>query len=174
MRQTERVMFNLMDSHDTVRLVTKSGSKNRALQILAVMFAMPGSPCIYYGTEAFLEGGKDPDCRRCMPWKEIESGKCNDSMTKIKNLIALRKNNPAMNSESLRFIHNDGNDRLLCIEKTNVLNGEKLLLVSNFSGQKINVADIAGNSKSVFDNGFDGSNLDTDGVVILRLNEEVN
>ena len=167
MKQTERVMFNLMDSHDTVRLVTKAGNKNRALQMLAVMFAMPGSPCLYYGTETFLEGGKDPDCRRCMPWKEIESGKYSESMGMIKNLIALRKNNEAMQSDIVRFVHTDGNNRLLCIEKK-AASGKKVLVVSNFSGQKQNVASIVGDSKSLFANGFDGTCLDIDGVVILE------
>ncbi len=42
-------------------------------QQLAILFTMPGSPCIYYGTEIALEGAHDPDCRRCMPWDEIDS-----------------------------------------------------------------------------------------------------
>jgi len=128
---------------------------------------MPGSPCIYYGTEVFLEGGKDPDCRRCMPWKEIESGKYSESMGMIKNLIALRKNNEAMQSDIVRFVHTDGNNRLLCIEKKDA-SGKKVLVVSNFSGQKQNVASIVEDSKSLFANGFDGTCLDIDGVVIVE------
>ena len=31
-------------------------------------FVFPGVPCIYYGDEAGLEGGKDPDNRRMFPW----------------------------------------------------------------------------------------------------------
>jgi alpha-glucosidase len=30
--------------------------------------AWPGSPCVYYGDEIGLEGGPDPDCRRCFDW----------------------------------------------------------------------------------------------------------
>ena len=91
-KQTQKVMFNLMDSHDTMRLVTKAGGRDRALQMLALMFAMPGSPCIYYGTEVFLEGGKDPDCRRCMPWKEIEGGSCDSSLELLNGTKILFKN----------------------------------------------------------------------------------
>ena len=29
---------------------------------------MPGAPCIYYGDEAGVTGGKDPDNRRTYPW----------------------------------------------------------------------------------------------------------
>lgn len=31
---------------------------------------MPGTPCIYYGTELAMEGSYDPDCRRCFDWDE--------------------------------------------------------------------------------------------------------
>lgn len=30
------------------------------------MFMMPGIPCIYYGDEAGLTGGKDPDNRKVL------------------------------------------------------------------------------------------------------------
>jgi glycosidase len=30
----------------------------------------PGAPCIYYGDEIGLGGGKDPDSRRSFPWDE--------------------------------------------------------------------------------------------------------
>ena len=29
---------------------------------------MPGAPCIYYGDEVGVTGGKDPDNRRTYPW----------------------------------------------------------------------------------------------------------
>ncbi|WP_304226631.1 glycoside hydrolase family 13 protein [Gracilinema caldarium] len=63
-----RSAFNLLDSHDTDRLVTRMGSREKAKLALTLLFALPGSPCIYYGTEYALEGGHDPDCRRCMIW----------------------------------------------------------------------------------------------------------
>ena len=33
-KQTQKVMFNLMDSHDTMRLVTRAGGVDKALQML--------------------------------------------------------------------------------------------------------------------------------------------
>ncbi|WP_458104523.1 glycoside hydrolase family 13 protein [Bacillus sp. PK3-037] len=90
MKQVNEVMFNLLDSHDTKRLLTRcrnDGKKARAL--LAFMFAQTGSPCIYYGTEIGLDGENDPLCRKCMVW---EKEKQNQEMhTFMKRLIALRK-----------------------------------------------------------------------------------
>jgi alpha-glucosidase len=35
---------------------------------VTLLFTAPGVPCIYYGDEIGLEGGPDPDCRRCFDW----------------------------------------------------------------------------------------------------------
>ena len=161
-------MFNLMDSHDTMRLVTKAGSRNKALQMLAVMFAMPGSPCIYYGTEVFLEGGKDPDCRRCMPWKDIESGKCDEEMDIIKQLIYLRKTNTAMSSYEMSFEHVEGKDRLLCLKKNDGENN--ILIIVNFSDKQEEVSNLLDGTKVLFKNGFNAQTrtLDSDGILIAQ------
>lgn len=73
MQQSNNVMFNLLDSHDTQRLMSRFDDLDLFYQQLAVLFTMPGSACIYYGTEIAMEGGFDPDCRRCMPWQELDS-----------------------------------------------------------------------------------------------------
>jgi len=36
------------------------------------LMTYPGFPCVYYGDEIGLPGGRDPDNRRCMPWNEAE------------------------------------------------------------------------------------------------------
>ena len=73
MQQNNDVLFNLLDSHDTERLMNRFHDLDKFYQQLAILFTLPGSPCIYYGTEIAMEGAHDPDCRRCMPWSEIES-----------------------------------------------------------------------------------------------------
>ncbi len=61
--------LNLLDSHDTVRLLTELGGNVALLQLaFTLLFTRPGVPCIYYGDEIGLEGGPDPDCRRCFDW----------------------------------------------------------------------------------------------------------
>ena len=166
--QTQKVMFNLMDSHDTPRIVTKSGSRDKALQMLAVMFAMPGSPCLYYGTEVFLEGGKDPDCRRCMPWKDIENGKCDNELNLIKQLVYLRKNNSAMSSYNVSFSHMTGKDRLLCMEKKS--DETSLRIIANFGEGKEEISDLLNGTKVLFKSGFNVQTrtLEANGVIIAE------
>jgi glycosidase len=64
-------MWTLLGSHDTPRLATLAGGRSRAVQALvAFLFTLEGAPLIYYGDEIGLQGGPDPDCRRCMQWDE--------------------------------------------------------------------------------------------------------
>lgn len=95
-RQTTDVLFNLMDSHDTDRLFTRSGSEDAFFQQLALLFTLPGSPCIYYGTEVALPGGHDPDCRRCMPWDKMNTTENQQRIDQLRRLIALRRTLPEL------------------------------------------------------------------------------
>ncbi|KMK77570.1 glycoside hydrolase family 13 protein [Alkalihalobacillus pseudalcaliphilus] len=64
-------MFTLLDSHDTPRIThIAKGDKRKVDMCLALLMSVPGAISIYYGTEIYLEGGADPDNRRCMPWDE--------------------------------------------------------------------------------------------------------
>ncbi len=63
-------MLNLLDSHDTARILTRLGGDIDGLQIaLVLLFTLPGAPMVYYGDEIGLQGGTDPDCRQAMPWE---------------------------------------------------------------------------------------------------------
>ena len=89
-QQISEVMFNLLDSHDTERiLATAKGNVQLVKSALACLFLQRGTPCFYYGTELELDGGPDPDCRRVMPWERVSDS--NDMLHFMKKLIQLRK-----------------------------------------------------------------------------------
>ena len=89
-QQISEVMFNLLDSHDTERiLATAKGDVQLVKSALACLFLQRGTPCFYYGTELELDGGPDPDCRRVMPWERVSDS--NDMLNFMKKLIQLRK-----------------------------------------------------------------------------------
>ena len=89
-QQILEVMFNLLDSHDTERiLATAKGNVQLVKSALACLFLQRGTPCLYYGTELELDGGPDPDCRRVMPWERVSDS--NDMLHFMKKLIQLRK-----------------------------------------------------------------------------------
>ena len=67
--QTNAMMFNVLDSHDTARIMTVAHEDaDLVRQTLAFTFLQPGSPSIYYGTELGMTGDNDPDCRKPMNW----------------------------------------------------------------------------------------------------------
>ncbi|WP_424320762.1 glycoside hydrolase family 13 protein [Lacticaseibacillus chiayiensis] len=72
--QTNQVMLNMLDSHDTPRILTVAhGDEDLALQALAFTWMQTGSPCLYYGTEMGMSGGADPDNRKPMDWSNLGS-----------------------------------------------------------------------------------------------------
>ena len=89
-QQTNQMQFNVLDSHDTPRLLHETKEDKELMrQVLAFTYIQPGVPCLYYGDEIGMTGDMDPDCRRCMVWEENQQDL--DLKEFVKSLIALRK-----------------------------------------------------------------------------------
>lgn len=94
-QQTNEMQFNVLDSHDTPRLLTEAnGNKDLMKQVLAFTYMQPGVPCVYYGDEFSMTGGMDPDCRKCMDWEGDQ-----EMFRYFQKLIHFRKNNHLVFSE---------------------------------------------------------------------------
>jgi cyclomaltodextrinase / maltogenic alpha-amylase / neopullulanase len=54
--------------------VRKPNDDERAIQRLVILFQLTyvGAPMFYYGVEAGIWGGDDPDCRKPMPWPDLK------------------------------------------------------------------------------------------------------
>lgn len=107
-QQISQAQMNLLDSHDTARFLSIAKGDANTLR-LATLFQMtyPGAPCIYYGDEIGMLGGKDPDCRRAFPWEHPEKW---DNMLRqyVKACIALRKKHPALRTGRFQFVYAEG------------------------------------------------------------------
>lgn len=111
------VLFNLLGSHDTVRLHTLC-QNNWSKERQAVLFQMtyPGTPCIYYGDEIGLEGGKDPDDRRCMVWNPHQ---WNQTILQFyRRAIALRRTVPALRYGDYHTLLMDDGSGVFGFERT--------------------------------------------------------
>ena len=131
--QVNEGTFNLLDSHDTARILTLcKGNKDLLKSVMTFMFLQKGAPCIYYGTEIGLTGEDDPDCRKCMVWDENHQDL--ELYGFIKELIYLRKRlssiliQGAINWELV----DDSKD---IIHFSRELNGQKIHAVFNQSSQ---------------------------------------
>ncbi|GAB4531534.1 MAG: glycoside hydrolase family 13 protein [Pleurocapsa sp.] len=104
--EIQLTQLNLLDSHDTSRLITAVGEDKSSFMLASVLlFTFPGAPSIYYGDEVGLPGGKDPDCRRVFPaspsW-DIEI------LKSYKQLIALRHQYPALCTGKYATLYAEG------------------------------------------------------------------
>ncbi|MFC7371758.1 alpha-glycosidase [Fictibacillus iocasae] len=108
--------FNLLGSHDTQRVLTLcSGNKEKVKLLYVLMMSYSGTPCIYYGDEIAMTGGRDPGCRKCMEWDKLKQDL--DMFHTVQKLISLRKQVAGFgNGSKLRFIQAEG--KTLIFEKT--------------------------------------------------------
>ena len=116
-------MLNLLESHDTFRFLTLcDGDIDRYRQALALLFFLPGMSCVYYGAEIPMEGGYDPDCRRCFPQDGFE--RKTDQFSFLQKLITLRKQPPIADGD-FRCYEEDG---MLVVERSKGGDGLRLIL----------------------------------------------
>jgi len=111
--------LNLTGSHDVPRILTELGKNlpetlaapeseriaTERLRLFSLWQAsFPGVPCIYYGDEAGLEGGEDPDNRRAYPW-----GRENRELLEwFKTVIALRNHYDVLQTGSWQILYAGG------------------------------------------------------------------
>jgi len=148
-RQVSDCNMNILGTHDTPRILTalvddREGSRQeqaerkltaeqyrlacqRLLLAAVLQYTLPGSPSLYYGDEAGMEGGRDPFNRRPYPWGR-EDKLLQDH---FQTLGQLRKSFPALRMGELEFF---------CAEKgkvgyTKSLDGQKIRIYVNHSNE---------------------------------------
>jgi glycosidase/fibronectin type 3 domain-containing protein len=115
-------LMNLLDSHDTARLLWQltPGLPNRAdkeqnaanladgklRQRLAslIQYTLPGAPTVYYGDEVGLTGADDPDDRRTYPWTDTGGHPDTALLAHYRALAVLRKSVPALTDGDFRVL----------------------------------------------------------------------
>jgi glycosidase len=143
-------LMNLLDSHDTARLLwtLTQGADNRAGRELdaaaltagkqrlrlasLIQFGVPGAPTVYYGDEVGLTGGDDPDNRRTYPWADLGGTADATLRSHYQALGALRRDVPALATGDFRILRaDDGAGTLAFGRKTS---SQAAIVVANRSG----------------------------------------
>lgn len=113
-------MYNLIDSHDTTRILTICGENDqRVLLPYLFLFSFPGAPSVFYGGEIGLSGEHDPDNRRCMPWDDTTWNQT--IQHHIRRLIELRKTHQAFRSVDLKWHRDVMTSDVLVYQKDDIL-----------------------------------------------------
>jgi glycosidase len=104
--EIQLTQLNLLDSHDTARLLTICGEDLATVELATVLLMTSvGSPSIYYGDEVGLPGREDPDCRRAFP----SENQWNQSVLKMhKELIQIRRNHRCLQIGDYQIIGSQG------------------------------------------------------------------
>ncbi len=136
--------FNLLDSHDTPRLLTLCGDDERRMRLAALLqLTFPGVPCIYYGDEVGMNGEGDPDCRKCMVWEPEEQ---NAGLLRFySETIALRKAHEALRGAEIAFLQAGGGSDLLVYAR-GAEDGERFVVALNAGDADASVAVVVGGS----------------------------
>lgn len=120
--QVAESTFNLLDSHDTPRILTvANGNKDKVKLSFLFMFTQVGSPCIYYGTEFAMEGNQGMGQefhRRCMIWDESKQDK--DMFDFIKRLISIKKEYKQFASVDIDWVQAKEDSDILIYRKENI------------------------------------------------------
>jgi glycosidase len=107
-------LMNLLDSHDTERLLwtltpgtettadkelnAANLANGKARQMIAslIQFTLPGAPTVFYGDEVGMTGDDDPDDRRTYPWVDTGGNPDTAMFSHYQALAVLRKQYPAL------------------------------------------------------------------------------
>lgn len=108
-------MFNIIDSHDTPRLMSICGESEEKVKLAYVLqMTFAGAPSIYYGSEVGVIG-EGEDNRRCMPWNEKEQ---NLTIKKhVERMIAIRKAIKATQVADIEWLEADDINNYLAFKK---------------------------------------------------------
>ena len=94
-------LFSFADNHDVERITSKLTDPEKLPLVYALLFTLPGIPCIYYGSEWGAEGKKErgsdaslrPAYKKPLP---------NALTARITSLIALRNRTPELQRGTLK------------------------------------------------------------------------
>ena len=106
--------FNQIGSHDINRILRVTGGDRAMVKAgAALLMTFPGVPCLYYGDEIGLDGGHDPDNRRCMPWDERQWD--HELRAYHQRLIAIRRDSSALQRGGFQILHDQ--DDLIAFQR---------------------------------------------------------
>ena len=146
-KESFKANLNLISSHDVTRIKTELNYDEAKIRLaVATQMTFEGVPYIYYGDEAGLCGGTDPDNRKTYPWKNEDK----DMIEFYKESINTRKKYNVLTNGDTEFIDTNDDDVFGYIRFND--NNEKILILINRSlGNKKISINIEENTLEIID-----------------------
>lgn len=135
-----KLLYTFLDNHDVSRFATIVKEKNHVPLGYALMFAMPGIPSIYYGSEWGIDGDKSKGDNDLRP--SLEKPIKNDLYDYIKKLCNIRKMSKALQLGSYKTIFQTNNQFAFLRKYEN----EKIIFAINIDDKpySINLKEVRG------------------------------
>ncbi|MEV0612662.1 glycoside hydrolase family 13 protein [Nonomuraea sp. NPDC050404] len=125
--------WQLLDSHDSPRIRTVTGSRERHLLALGLQATLPGTPMVFAGSEFGLTGVNGEHSRTPMPWNRPHDQDL-PTLAGYRELLGLRRAEPALRHGGLRWLHADAD----CLVFARETYGESILVcVRRASGEPL-------------------------------------
>ncbi len=96
-------LLSFVDNHDVSRLSSILTNKNHIIPAYGILFAMPGIPCIYYGSEWGIEGRKEDGDNALRP--EITEFRFNEISEFVSAVAKIHKESKALCYGGLEILH---------------------------------------------------------------------
>jgi glycosidase len=122
----------IADNHDTPRLTTLLPSEADRRVMLGLLFTLPGSPNLYYGSELGMTGGGDPENRAPMRW-DLATPE-NETLKWVRQLIQFRKLHPSLRYGDFQALQTE---KLLAFTRTTGKLRENAIVVVNPTAKKV-------------------------------------
>lgn len=146
-------LLSFVDNHDVSRFASAVNEERLLPLGYGILFGMPGSPSIYYGSEWGAKGQKENGDWELRP--SFENPEWNELTETITKLLNLRKTSPALRFGDYRqiFIANEQ----FMFERTSC--GEDIFVAVNISEYDYNIVEQAGTGYGAFE-GLRGNFVD--------------
>ncbi len=93
------VLYNFLDNHDVNRIASTLKSRNNLKNLYTLMYTIPGTPAIYYGSEWAIEGKKEHKSDAALrPAIDVKNPQIIDHslMDHLQKLAEIRQNSAAL------------------------------------------------------------------------------
>lgn len=122
----------VLDNHDTARLNHILRQPWQVKMARVLQFTLPGTVCLYYGSELGMTGGDDPENRAPMRW-DLATAQ-NDMLAFHKQLLSMRKQQPALRIGDFRRL---SSSKVFAFLRRTVKSKETLIIVANPTDQPV-------------------------------------
>lgn len=143
-RENFHANMNIIGTHDTERILSILDRRIELLKIIVTLqMTLPGVPLVYYGDEAGLEGGKDPENRKAYPWNREN----NEILSFYERIVKIRNKEASLRKGNLNIYNTDGDvcvfercyDEEKIIVAVNTSNNDKIIKNINIEGSYIDL-----------------------------------